>query len=234
MDKIKLNEDNFKDIYLSKGGAGKCFITLDGNSVYKEFYEKNNKCFHPKEDSDVFVFPKALVYNHEEELTGYLMDYINGNTFNNLSSNFDLHVLIDNIKLIEQEILKHSLYFMTMIDLNYGNILIDENNRFRIIDTDGYYYRYDTSASDVYEHNMSLFSYTMIDGILFDSEDEQNKSYNRFKKKILNKERVDCYFGINKPSLFLENVLIELSNRCNELNNVGDLRSNLSRILKKS
>ena len=231
MDKINVNDKSLKDIYLSEGMYGKCFITLDGKSVYKEFFKKNSSCFDSKDDSNVFIFPKILVCNYKGELTGYLMDYVKGSSFVNMDDNFDLNVLLDNLKLIENEILNQSINYMSIVDLHLGNIMIDENNRFKIIDTDSYYYRPETSASDVYENNMSHFSNTIINGVLFGINNNTNI---KFKNRLLNNERMECYLGILKPSIFIENVLIELSENYNdELNNIDSLRSNLTIILRK-
>ncbi len=202
--------------------------------VYKEFISNNNRCFISKKDSDSFIFPKILVYNSDDVLLGYLMDYVKGHTFDKIDGNLDMKRLLYQVKLLEDEILNQSMHNVIITDLNFGNIIINSKGEIKIIDTDPYYYLKYESCSVIYERNLSSLSYAIIHGLLLDYSDEEVDKDLRLKNYFLNKEKNDCYFGVHRPSLFLENVLFEMAHRTRQnIRNVDDCRNNLKYILKR-
>lgn len=137
----------YKQQIIGAGEHGKCYKTSDGE-VYKEFkgkyaYEKDLLMLSQIQ-SPYFAFPNKIIYLEEklpENLKGYIMDYVDGSSFNNIDRKTKIDAIISAALDVEKNIFEISRYFyISLFDLHNNNVFFCPNNQFKIIDTDLYEY----------------------------------------------------------------------------------------------
>ncbi len=139
--------DSYRKSFIADGANGICYRTSYGD-VYKEFIsgitENNDLEMLTSIDNPYFAFPRILVYLKEKThagLTGYRMDYVEGVRFCEIDPNIPIKVLIKASRNIERGILDFTRQYSILIyDLNRDNVLFQDNNEFKIVDTDLYEY----------------------------------------------------------------------------------------------
>lgn len=218
---------SFKSEFLGSGLYGRCYKTEDGK-VFKEyknpFCDCNNIARLSKLKSDVFVFPETLVFRNDL-LLGYLMKYIDGNSFNNIDKSIELKRLIEEIKRLEQELINLSIRHLAVEDVNQSNIFIDKSSNIKVIDTDDYYIDTRKYEDAIFEDSLTKISPSILHGILGDNL--------FFKNKKLLYDKASCLFGGILMSDFLSKVFNELSlNTSNRVETLGELQDNINLILR--
>lgn len=153
LEKIPINCTNSEGIfyfYDTENGKKLIKIIRDFYNRYTQIGLKNVKIL--KEYNEIlsiafpeFVLPEALVYI-EDELRGYIMQYITGITLSDYLKKTDiplekkLAILKDMGKILEKIFSFNKIpYNIILGDLHENNIIINNNGQIRIIDLNGIY-----------------------------------------------------------------------------------------------
>ena len=215
---------SFTSNKIESGCNGSCFL-IDDNKVFKMIKDpiriehninRLSRIYIPS-----FTFPQELVYV-KNEFVGYIMDYVNGVTLEELTS-VPLDAFIKHMRLFEYNIGELSLNKIRINDMNIGNIIYDENSGFKAIDTD-FYYKDDDK--DVYQNNLSCFSISVFETLL-----------NIYKAYFINNNLQHKFQllidGKYLPSKFLVDILKEFRRVLKlNINNTYDTRETIDLILK--
>ena len=160
MEKI-IFDDNLMFKKISSGKNGTCYLTTDkvvfknGLNLKIEILEKLSNIY-----TNFFIFPKKLVYSKDNILIGYIMDYVDGVTIKNLNRSFDMSKYLNDIKRLEYEISMITLYNVSIIDAGINNVIFDNNDNIKIIDTD--FYNVSKKYCNTFIQNEHALSYTLL------------------------------------------------------------------------
>ena len=117
------------------------------NLVYKEVEQPEHEQAYKdlsKIKSDVFMFPKELVYV-KKKFIGYIMDFIQGVMIKDIDRNILIPELLAMLKEVERGIGSITLQHVSILDINKKNIIITPDRHMKVIDTD----MYDIVSDDV-------------------------------------------------------------------------------------
>lgn len=150
MEKIVLDELYIKKLkMLGEGSEGTVYLYNDNALKYynqwhlrRENFDNKLAKLHElsKMNLDNYVLPKDLVYNENDKLRGFTMNYQPSDTdmFDYMRSDkYSLDQKIELIKKLEKLIKKAHEKNMTLVDTHFWNFLIYGND-VKIIDTDTY------------------------------------------------------------------------------------------------
>lgn len=177
-----ITDNNFENL-IGKGYEGSVY-NFDDNNVIKVVNDFNeNKINKIKLLHDIklenYIFPNKLVSLDDGTLIGYTMEKVNTNGLkdlqNNINSNITLDKKIKYLKNLEKNLIKAHKIGMTIVDLNYSNFLVNEDDKIIMIDTDNFTYKdyktdnfpvlysmlYRSKISSEITPNMDKFSFTM-------------------------------------------------------------------------
>ncbi len=137
----KENIENKK--HLGSGKMADVYRDEENNKALKIYKEGENvPRIEPKlleMENDGFVFPEELVYDKEDNLVGYSMEYVDGTELMSCIDNLSLDKIQDCISELEKEVDDVSENGVTMFDSHEGNYFWDkENEKIKIIDTELY------------------------------------------------------------------------------------------------
>lgn len=207
---------------LGRGCNGICYLTKDKN-VYKEYYEEINYLDTLKAlsgyDSSIFMFPKKLIYLKEiskENLKGYTMNYASGCTFNELSDNIKIKKLIEDIKELEKEMAKLLYEGIIIKDLNPTNLIYNEENGIKVIDTDFYEVTYD----DIYSYRRREATIDLASTIISRIITDECYNDNEISKLI-----TKCGgYGQMSNYVLLQEIMKIVENRYGNINTLGEFK----------
>lgn len=222
----------YKKKFLGKGCSGECYLTED-NQVFKELYNNNQDFYslktftHVKNDS--VVFPNKIVYlkeKNDENIIGYLMDYVDGYLFKDIPLNEKIDYLINASIKAEKDILALSFEkAIIMEEINTANVIYSSDNRFKIIDTDFYTYFPSEEETIIYRTNMHEWGNYMMSVLVTDYP---------FKYDEINYLYEDCVLnGRVKPSLIISKIKEILETESNKKINTLDEYQNNLKLIKK-
>ena len=214
----------FKKTYLGSGQNGSCYLTSDGN-VFKEYYTDgiNDEVTRTllELDYDGFTFPRQLVFVNEV-FKGYLKQYIDGISLDNLSGLTDVKKLITALKKFEDS-LKELSYdkCLYVYDLNLRNLLYTKENKIYDIDTDSIS-PFDFPVINPWYENMKELSNPLADSFIG----------GEFKSKRLADLQRECLvIGCSRPSLFMSEAISEMEKE-RKIETIDDYKKGLV-LLKK-
>ena len=177
-----ITDNNFENL-IGKGYEGYVY-NFDDNNVIKVVNDFNEnkinkiKLFHDIKLEN-YLFHDKLVSLEDGTLIGYTMEKVNTNGLkdlqNNINSNITLDKKIKYLKNLEKNLIKAHKIGMTIVDLNYSNFLVNEDDKIIMIDTDNFTYKdyktdkfpvlysmlYRRKISSEITPNMDKFSFTM-------------------------------------------------------------------------
>ena len=220
-----LNFDDLPSEYTSNcigSGANGSAYKIDDKYVFKTF--KNPTYFEAnvKELFNVylnsFVLPKKLVYVNGK-FVGYIMEYINGNTLDRISGNTSISTYINSLKRLEYDLAALSTYNFFIIDFKDKNIMVNENDELKVIDTDLYT---KIKTKDLYAYNLANLSYAVIKPFL-------NSFVDGIEDEKLDYKRRQLLEGRYLPSRFMENIN-SYSNNSNS--NIREFKDQVKLLLK--
>lgn len=126
-----------------------------------------------------FVFPDKLVTLETGRPIGYTMERVETNELHNLSNTLESNITLDKkikyLKDLENQLKIAHQNGITLVDLNFTNFLINQNDDIVVIDTDNFTYKdcktdcfptlysflYRQKVSNKIDSNMDKFSFTM-------------------------------------------------------------------------
>ena len=195
---------SYRDIYIGNGQNGICYLTTDFK-VFKEIsveekYWKDLITLS-KIKSDFFVFPETLVYQKERSannLKGYLMEYVDGCDFRNISENESIKQLACYAESVERELyqLTKEEAIILFDDLHYGNVLYRNDNKgLKIIDTDFYTFKLNEDFIVLFKENIRIWSEFLLYTLVGDNSFNSEKISNYFEMAVKN--------GKCRPSIIL-------------------------------
>lgn len=226
--------DSYRKSYVSEGANAICYRTSNGY-VYKEFIngisENNDLEMLSKIHNPYFAFPRRLIYLKEKTLAGlvgYIMDYVDGILFYEIDPKTPIEVLIKASKNIEKAILEFTRKYSILIyDLNNGNVLFQNNNEFRIVDTDLYEYSPSNGLYYNLKYNMKQWNEYMLYNFGF--------SFNTFYSDVLNlRFEIAMNNGKISASSLIKEVVFEIERKLNaSVKTLDDYNQGIKLIRKK-
>lgn len=209
---------------LGCGCNAECFLTKYG-VVFKmmndlgEDYDTILK--NSKYDSEVFMFPKMLVFLNnysKENYAGYLMKYANGDNLRNMSNDINILKYINSIKRVEEEIAKYSLYKIDLVDIGCTNIIYTKDDEMKIVDTD--FYRHNSKEKNLYAKNFfNLSISTLMPFMDISNFDFKSDKLRKYLFKLLESRML--------PSDFLYEVINTSESIGLNINTVGELKKEM-------
>jgi serine/threonine protein kinase len=204
-----------------------------------------------KLEIDRFIFPDKLVTLENGKPIGYTMKKVETNEFHNLdnilNSNITLDKKIKYLKDLENQLKVAHQNGITLVDLNFTNFLIDQNDDVVAIDTDNFTYKelktdsfptlysflYRNKVSKTIDENMDKFSFTMkiLEYLCYESILQFDLvNYHPYRKDLENFVK-NLDIPLNIKTLILHNI----SNDPNKVyfNNVLDKLSSSKQYLYK-
>ena len=225
----------YKKEYIGAGTNGVCYKTSQGE-VFKEF--KGTFTFGRdieelvKIQSPFFAFPKKLVYVGQKEdnnLKGYLMDFVDGVTLPSLDRKTKIDTLIQASISMEKEIINLARYRgIILYYLNDVDVFILYDNSFKAVDTECFEYAPSNEAQDNIKLSMCYWSdYLLYNLALY---------YGAFKSDKLN-----LYFDIAttngkfKASNMIEMIVDEIrKNTSNSIETLDDYYEGVKLIKRRN
>lgn len=221
-----------------EGVSGRCFL-VGKNKAFKQYTGIISKASKIKEiaskyKSSYVCFPEILYYYDsidDDNFCGYIMPYAKGNDISKLDSNFDYIKFLEYLTEIENEVKRLSLDNLGMFDMSEYNILYDENEGFKIIDTDFYHILF--NAKECLETNFNQLSRTFLYPFVPDANSLYN-SNNYTISEILNIIDSTLINGKLKPSEMLYSISSLIQNETYEdINTIGDFKKQFELIRHK-
>lgn len=151
MESVKLSDIKHKINYyhpIGMGSSAICFMMKDG-MVYKHYFNNSqarflidNKSIDFRKrmeilstlDNDTFYAPLTLVLKDDDLIDGYIMRKASGKTINKMNKNLLVKDVLEDLKVLIDEVYSISDKQIRLGDLHDHNILYD--GKFRIIDLD--------------------------------------------------------------------------------------------------
>ena len=194
--------DSLVDKYIGAGCNGICYLTKD-NKVLKILDDGKEESIEPLTalESDIFVFPKTLVYNiHSREFIGYIMDYVEGTMLSAINGGYDIDFYLNEVKKVENEVEILTDQNVVIFDAGCTNIMIS-NNGLRVVDTD--FYEINKDKADIKYNFVNCAS-----GLMYPI------GANMIDPDFIN-EKLNYYCsltskGIMKPSTLINEIINEL------------------------
>ncbi|MBQ1496224.1 MAG: hypothetical protein IIZ40_02590 [Bacilli bacterium] len=204
--------------YIGKGKTAYCFLMRD-NKVLKLFYKsietKNmfdyfrNPINHfyelEKINNDTYIAPLELLIK-DNELIGYIYDYIDGKTLKRVGLNFKIEELIEAYDRLEEDTRKISESKFALYDTHDKNIIF--NGGFKVIDLDKGIF-VDDEVENIYKYNMSEINQTIIHSIFNESRNKMLE----FRNQKLRKEYLETVYS---DPLKMKDLLKDISNTYNK------------------
>ena len=147
------------------------------------------------------------------------MEYINGNTLDRISGNTSISTYINSLKRLEYDLAALSTYNFFIIDFKDKNIMVNENDELKVIDTDLYT---KIKTKDLYAYNLANLSYAVIKQFL-------NLFVDGIEDEKLDYKRRQLLEGRYLPSRFMENIN-SYSNNSNS--NIREFKDQVKLLLK--
>ena len=200
----------YKQSYLGEGTHGDCYLTSYGD-VYKEFKGSFPYDTELGMTSEIvlpsFAFPTKLVYLGKKDpsaLKGYRMDRVIGKKFCDLDPKTKIEVLLDAARGVEKDILELVKYHaIVLYDLNNANVLFQNNDTFRVIDTDLYYWMPSEETYDNLKQSMMEWN----EYLLYNMKGGRQAFYS---EKLNNYHEIALTNGKYRASSVIEEVLDEI------------------------
>lgn len=214
----------FKKTYLGSGQNGSCYLTNDGN-VFKEYHIKGIDDEITRLllelDYDGFTFPRQLVFVNGV-FRGYLKQYIDGISLNNISELTNVKSLILALKNFEDS-LKELSYdkCLYVYDLNLHNLLYTKENKIYDIDTDPIS-PFDFSFTNPWYENMKELASALAAGFI-------NGEFN--SKRLKDLQRECLVIGCSRPSLFMSEAISEMEKEA-KIETIDDYKRGLTLLRK--
>jgi hypothetical protein len=177
MDSLNFNE--IKGIKIYKAQGTQAYIFHDRKYAYKIY--KNNMKNHiilntidmdyqlerlSRINLDSYVTPKFNLTDSRGFFIGYGMDYIKGNTINELNVRVNIDKFIDDLKKLEEDTYCLSENRFQLRDRNDRNVIYTKNDGFKLIDLDNGIFLDDKSIDELNKENL-LFIKKMIETSVF-------------------------------------------------------------------
>ncbi len=189
-----LNHGAYANVYEYKDFIVKMFYSVIESKYFKDgetFVDFESKLIHT---------PAILLLSEEKDVIGYVRKKIKGQTLEEIvetgiyNTDFDLSLdellkLLEDIKIEIDHVSKKGIL---MYDVNYGNIVL--NNNMHVIDTDCFYHS-GNSSEELYKMNCEIVEETILE---FFSELNENLT-----EKIL-KDISEEYNGDKKLYKFVD------------------------------
>ena len=207
-------DESYKMEPLGKGAYGVCYRTEYGD-VFKEFllqiptysdFIRLVGIYNP-----YFVFPEKTIYLEEydeDNLMGYIMEFIDGSKFS------ELPVRVNMIELFKQfDLFEKSLKDLTeetgivLHDLHEENAIITLDGDFKFLDTDLYGFSLDEPYY-TYMSNIKEFGNFLLGFFLSKYEIKDSKLKEYYDRCV--------YSGKVKPSIILNEALLEMEKELKE------------------
>lgn len=155
---------------LEKIGEGKCAnIYRNGNIVYKIFKKNSDSItFYSKEmlqqlvglKSSLCIFPSKILYDNNDNLLGYSMDFVNGRKMKDIIAMLPFELLQAAITKAEYDVVELSKQNIMFNDIHDDNIMWNEETQsIQIIDTD--FFRKISNNPNLNNINYQKFSITL-------------------------------------------------------------------------
>ncbi len=178
------NLDELTQNEISSTDNGKCYRVND-DLVFKYVENPNEDIIKrlSKFYSTHFAFPRALVYENGK-LIGYIREFVIGEMITNLPEFVSFEKYTNEMERIEREIEVLTKYKLRIVGLNRKNIIFDNEQGTRIIDTEGVFE--ENSSNNLYSSNMIAFSSNIMYPVFNMNETEfTNEKLNRYKQMVL-------------------------------------------------
>lgn len=204
----------YREREIGRGVNGVCY-QVDNKTVYKEFnstpdLETLRKL--SKIQSGHFIFPSTFIYlksKKDEDLMGYLMEYVNGFFITEPKGEMNVLECINNVDRIENEMKGFSIdYNLLAHDIHDKNMLFSVDGSIRIIDTDLYEFDYYNEPYVVYKHNIKELANTILYILLRGNDFKDDSISNYYNQAIL--------YGRCKPSYVLYDALTQIERETKE------------------
>ena len=214
----------FKKTYLGSGQNGSCYLTSYGN-VFKEYHIKGIDDEITKAllelDYDGFTFPRQLVFV-DGVFKGYLKQYIDGISLDNLSGLTDVKKLIIALKKFEDS-LKELSYdkCLYVYDLNLRNLLYTKENKIYDIDTDSVS-PFDFSFVNPWYENMKELANALATNFI---DGEFNS------KRLKDLQRECLVIGCTRVSSFMSEAICEMEKN-KKIETISDYKKGLTLLRK--
>ena len=211
--------EEFKKTYLGSGKNGSCYLTRDDN-VFKEYHGKGIDDEITRSllelDYNGFTFPRQLVFVNGV-LKGYLKEYIEGVSLDNISGLTNIKKLILAIKEFEDDIRELSYdKCLYVYDLNLHNLIYTMKNKIYDIDTDPIS-PFDFPITNPWYENMKELANALAP-IFINGE---------FKSGYLNDLKRECLVvGCSRTSLFMREAISEME-RDMQIKTIDDYKKGL-------
>ena len=209
----------FKKTYLGSGQNGSCYLTSDGN-VFKEYHNKGIDDGITRSllelDYDGFTFPRQLVFV-DGVFKGYLKQYIDGVSLDNLSELTDIKKLITALKKFEDS-LKELSYdkCLYVYDLNLRNLLYTNENKIYDIDTDSIS-PFDFPFVNPWYENMKELANSLATNFM-------NGEFNSIRLRDLQRECL--VIGCTRVSSFMSEAIFEMEKE-RKIETIADYKKGL-------
>ncbi len=181
---VELSKDEYAEITshqcLGEGQCGKVY-ELDEKNIIKlwhpqiingtilisnipfdftDFYYQISALVNKGIESDAFIFPMHLVF-YLDQFYGYIAKKVIGNDFTDEDFlNLNLETLYNEIKKIQEEIIRLSLeYHLAIKDIKFANMILEqENKNLWILDTDLYLLLPKENKNNICQKNLKNFN----------------------------------------------------------------------------
>lgn len=218
----------YYDRYVGKGMNGKCYITSN-NDLYKEFIYRRDDYEIIKSLAETFnsphlAFPHTFIFLEDDigKLVGYLRNYIDGETLDNLSLSTKMDDFIQALCEFEKDLYQNTMFGLEYRDIHAGNMIYTPNNQIIAIDTEGYDISYEETKSRIIDSLYELY-YTICGEML-----KVGYIQDFYVKEIINRSARIGYSDFLRTSQMLEVLIsyLENKNKC-KIETYGDLKSKL-------
>lgn len=205
---VRTIPEEYKYEYIDEGVSGKCYRTEDGSQVFKELINKGLDKQLMKHftyiKSDSVAFPRTIIYKDElkdENIIGYLCDYVAGTSFDKLSDKTSIDDIINASDILEKELKRLAEQGIQIYDMKEAHTFFTPNKRIVLTDTDLYSYSLEEPI-DLYKGNIKEWGlFTLL----------YFKTSYPYKSEKLNELFLRLvYNGKVKPSIILEHMLKEM------------------------
>lgn len=224
-------DEKYHHKFVGSGMNSNCYLTEDGQ-LFKEFFNPRNDYFFLKSISEIFdskhlSLPRTFVFleNNLNELVGYIREYVQGNTFDNLPLGTNINNFIIALNDFEKDLYYNTKHGLLYKDMHAKNMIYNDE-LIRVIDTESFDFSYDDDKRRLIDSLYELY-YTICLEMLCCSRIDDYQAI-----EIINRSSKIGYSEYLRTSQMLEKLIeyLEKENSC-YINTYGDLKNNL--VLRK-
>lgn len=212
----ELDEKNVIKLWHPKITSG--VMSISNKLVdFTDFYYKISALVNKGIESNAFIFPTHLVF-YLDQFYGYIAKKVIGNNFTDEAFlNLNLEKLYNEIKKIQEEIIRLSLeYHLAIKDIKFANMILEqENENLWILDTDLYLLLPKEDKDNICKTNLKNFNVMFFRAFVS----------NNITNHVINNNKVRNLLNDFLNTQFSDLLYCILENKEDSINSLQDIKT---------